>query len=256
MKVSLLLVFSCCLAAFAQNNPVRSGVLSHLAAGGGWTTDITLVNTSTTATPVTIALHNDDGSALTLPVTTTLQGVSQTSTTASVNATLNVNETLLVSLGAGSATVVGAADISSTGSLGGYAIFRQTPQTGSPSEGTVPLQTQFPTTITLPYDNTAGFATGVALLNLASASSTISATIWDDAGVQIGTQVFNLSGTGHLAFSLPSQLPVTAGKRGIVQFQSPATGGVAGIGLRFSPYGTFTSVSTIVLQPAVGAGRQ
>ncbi len=84
MSKKLLLAFTCCLAAFAQTTPIRSGVLSHIAAGGGWTTDITLVNTSSATTPVIIALHNDDGSALNLPITTTLQGVSQTATTASV----------------------------------------------------------------------------------------------------------------------------------------------------------------------------
>src|ERR1035441_6417892 len=99
--------------------PARSGVLSHIAAGGGWTTVITLVNTSSAAVPVTVALHNDDGSVLTLPVTTTQQGNSQTTTTASVSATINPNATLLMSTGQLASTVVGWADVLSTGSLGG-----------------------------------------------------------------------------------------------------------------------------------------
>jgi hypothetical protein len=41
---------------------------------------------------------------------------------------------------------------------------------------------------------------------------------------------------------MPDQLKLTAGKRGIVQFQSAAIGGIAVMGLRFSPFGTFTSV--------------
>jgi len=43
----------------------RSGVLSHIAAGGGWITVITLVNNSSAALPVTVELHNDDSSPLT-----------------------------------------------------------------------------------------------------------------------------------------------------------------------------------------------
>jgi hypothetical protein len=35
---------------------------------------------------------------------------------------------------------------------------------------------------------------------------------------------------------------VSAGKRGIVQFQSVPGGVIAGLELRFSPFGTFTSV--------------
>lgn len=222
----------------------RSGVLSHIAAGGGWTTVMTLVNTSATAVPVTVALHHDDGSALTLPVTTTQQGVSQKNTTSSVTATINPNATLLISTGDEVAsTVVGWADVLSTGSLGGFAIFRSTPQTGSPSEGTVPLQSQFPLTVTLPYDNTAGFVMGVALANLSTSFANLTVTILDDSGNQLGTQFISIAGSGHTAFVLPNQFPLTAGKRGIVKFQ--AAGGLAGLGLRFSPFGTFTSVPTI-----------
>ena len=221
----------------------RTGVLSHIAAGGGWTTVITLVNTSSAAVPVTVALHNDDGSVLTLPVTTTQQGNSQTTTTASVSATINPNATLLISTGQLASTVVGWADVLSTGSLGGYAIFRQTPQTGSPSEGTVPLQSQFPSTVTVPYDNTASFVMGVALANLSASLASVTVTMWDDLGNQLGTQNLNFPGSGHTAFVLPNQFPLTSGKRGIVRFQ--AAGGITGLGLRFSPFGTFTSVPTM-----------
>jgi hypothetical protein len=205
---------------------------------------MTLVNPSSTAVPVTVALHNDDGSALTLPLTTTQQGISQTTTTSSVNATINPNATLLISSGDQVAsTVVGWADVLTTGSIGGYAIFRSTPQTGSPSEGTVPLQTQFPSTVTLPYDNTAGFVMGVALANLSASFASVSVTMWDDLGNQLGTQNLSIAGSGHTAFVLPTQFPLTAGKRGIVKFQT--SGGIAGLGLRFSPFGTFTSVPTM-----------
>jgi hypothetical protein len=108
------------------------------------------------------------------------------------------------------------------------------------SEGTVPLQSQYPTTITLPYDNTAGFVMGVALANLSTSSANIRADVWDDSGNQLQPATFTIAGSGHTSFVLPNQLPLTAGKRGIVRFQ--VTGGIAGMGLRFSPFGTFTSV--------------
>lgn len=226
--------------------PVRTGVLSHIAAGGGWSTVITLINTLSAAVPVTVTLHNDDGSALTLPVTTTQQGASQTTATSSVNATINPNTTLLISMGNQNAPLVwGWADVDSTGPVGGFAIFRSTPPTGSPSEGTVPLQTQFSSSFTLPYDNTAGFAMGVALANLSTSSANITATIWDVNGNKLGTENFTVAGSGHTAFTLPSQWALTAGQQGIVQFQSAASGGITGIGLRFSPFGTFTSVPTM-----------
>ena len=128
---------------------------------------------------------------------------------------------------------------------GQYAIFRYAPQTGQASEGTVPLQIQFPSSFTLPFDNTAGFAMGVALANLSTSSANITATIWDINGNKLGTENFTVAGNGHTAFTLPSQWALTAGQQGIIQFQSNASGGIAGLGLRFSPFGTFTSVPTM-----------
>jgi hypothetical protein len=98
----------------------------------------------------------------------------------------------------------------------------------------------------LPYDNTTGFSTGVAMANLSPTAATITATIWDENGFQLGTQTLTLSGNGHTSFALPDKLPLTGGKRGIVQFQSSSTSGLTGLGLRFSPFGTFTSVPTIL----------
>ena len=99
--------------------------------------------------------------------------------------------------------------------------------------------------VTLPYDNTAGFVMGVALANLATSSASTTATMWDDSGNQLGTQTITIAGSGHTAFVLPNQLALTAGKRGIVRFQTAGTGGITGLGLRFSPFGTFTSVPTM-----------
>jgi hypothetical protein len=232
------------LAVISAGPLTRSGALSHIAAGGGWTTVITLVNTSAAAVAVTVSLHNDNGTPLSLAVTTTQQGVTQTVTTASVSTVISPNATFLISTGDQVASLaVGWADVSSYGPVNGFAIFRTVSSSSPVSEGTVALQTQFPTTITLPYDDTAGFVMGVALANLSSATANVTATIWDDSGNQLGTQNLTIAGSGHTSFVLPTQILLTAGKRGIVQFQS--SGGIAGLGLRFSPFGTFTPVPTM-----------
>jgi virginiamycin B lyase len=227
-------------AAITTTASARAGVLSHIAAGGSWATVITLVNNSLAAVPVTVTFRNDDGSPLSLPVTTTLQGNSQAITTASLTETMGPNATLLISSGPLGSTVAGWADVTSAGSLGGYAIFRQTPQSGPPSEGTVPLQKVFPSTMALSFDNSDGFVTGVALANISPATANITATVWDENGNQLGAQDFPIAANGHASFVLPAQIPLTAGKRGIVQFRS--SGALGGLGLRFSPFGTFTSV--------------
>jgi hypothetical protein len=244
------MIGKCCFATavFALVSPAQfhlsRGVLSHIAAGGPWTTVITLVNTSSTAVPVTVTFYNDDGNALSLPTTATNQGAIQTATSSFVTATINPNATLLITTGQLPSTVVGWADVRSQVPVNGFAIFRTASSNSPVSEGTVPLQTQsFPSTITLSYDNAAGFVMGVALANLSDSTASVIATIWDDSGNQLGTQNLSIAGSGHTSFVLPNQIPLTAGKRGIVQFQSSAT--ITALGLRFSPFGTFTSVPTM-----------
>jgi hypothetical protein len=54
------------------------------------------------------------------------------------------------------------------------------------SERTAPLQSQFQSKTVLPYDNTGGSITGVAIANLSSTHATITATILDQHGFQLG----------------------------------------------------------------------
>ena len=169
-----------------------------------------------------------------MPVTTTQQGVTQTVTGGSVNAVLNPNTTILISAGDPSLSqVIGWAEVLSSVPVGGFAIFRSA--IGTPSEGTVPLQTQTPSAFILPYDNTGGFVMGVALANLSASSVIITATMWDDNGTLLGSQGINVAGSGHTSFVLPTQLPLTSGKRGIVRFQSSGAGGLTAHGRSPNP---------------------
>jgi hypothetical protein len=227
----------------------RVGVLSHVVNGGYWDTKINLINTSSAPVSATVLFRLDDGSAWGLPFTTTQQGTTQTTMANSANITVNPNSTVVIATTSNPSanSVWGWADVQASGPLSGFAILRSTPTGGNPSEATVPLQGSFPSSLILPYDNTAGYVMGVALVNLAPGSANINATIWDDSGNRVGSQPISLAGNGHTAFVLTDQLPATAGKRGIIQFQNPA-GGVSGLGLRFSPAGPFTDVPVILQQ--------
>jgi hypothetical protein len=223
----------------------RAGVLAHIATGGSWTTTITLVNSSTLPVPVRVNFRGDDGSALSLPLQVVQRGAVQAVTTATFDGVLDPNTTLLVNTSGLQSTVVGWGEVLSPGPIGGFAIFRTTLSSGASSEGTSPLQTQLPSTIVLPYDNTSGFVMGFAFVNVSMVTANITATIWDDNGTQLGSQPIALTGNGHSSFVVPTLLPLTAGKRGIVKFQSTGSGGIVGLGLRFSSFGTFTSVPVL-----------
>ncbi len=226
----------------------RVGVLSHVTAGGYWDTKINLINTSSTPVSATVNLYTDNGSAWSLPLATTVQGNTQTATESSVNLTINPNGSALIATvpNPSASSVWGWADVLASGPINGFAILRSTPVNDKPSEATVPLQNSFPQSVTVPYDNTGGYVMGVALVNLGTGSANVQATAWDDSGNQLGAVMpISIPGSGHTAFVLTDQLAATAGKRGIIEFQNPASG-ISGLGLRFSPAGPFTDVPVIL----------
>ena len=227
----------------------RSAVLGHLAAGGGWDTTLTLINSSAAAVTVRINFLAEDGSALSVPLNVTQQNVSQPAAGSTLDMVLAANATAVIAIASQSpSTAVGWADVLSSAPLSGFAMFRQTARAGQVSEGSAPLQAQFPAAMMLPYDNAGGAVMGIAIVNLSPAAAALTATIWDDNGNRMGTQVIPLAGSGHASFALPDQLPLTVGRRGILQLQSPASEGIAALGLRFSPSSSFTSIPAILGQ--------
>jgi len=227
---------------------IVSSTVSQIASGGGWKTTMTLVNLLPTRQSVRVAFRGDDGRPLTLPLVVTQQGTSQAATASSVDRTVEPGATLLVEseAPASSATLVGWAEVISSGPVSGFAIFRQRGQDGRDAEGTAPLESSRASSLVLPFDNTAGFATGVALVNSATEAVIINATIRDDNGAQIGLQAVALPAMGHTSFAVADRFSVTNSRRGIIELQNTAGGAITGLGLRFSPFGSFTSVPIIV----------
>ena len=237
-----------CLGTCAGTSLTRSGVLSQIAAGGGWNTTIYLSNTSAQPVPLTLTLRGDDGNPINVPLSITSETGSSPSAGPAVTATIGPKATFVVqTTSATESTATGWAEVQSKIPLSGYAVFRST-QSGQPSEGTATLETNFVAGLSLLYDNTNGFSTGVALANLATETATVSSTFWDQGGNQVGSQTITIPANGHISFALEKSMPVSAGRRGIVRFQSQAGGSLAGLGLRFSPTGTFTSVPIVVPQ--------
>lgn len=234
----------------ASSNIISSSSVSQIASGGGWKTTLTIVNLSAGPNSLNVSFHGDDGSPLILPLVVTQQGSAQSTTDSSVNRTLGPGSTLLIeSEGPLSSNIlVGWAEVLSSAPVSGFSIFRQRGQDGRDSEGTASLGSITSSDLVLPFDNTAGFATGVALVNLTTAPVIVNAVIRDDNGTQIGLQAVVLSGKAHTAFFITDRFSVTSGRRGTIEFQNTAGGAVTGIGLRFNPSGSFTSVPTIIRQ--------
>jgi len=125
----------------------------------------------------------------------------------------------------------------------GYGVLRQSVAGAPDQEAVVPLSGSTATTSTLLFDDTK-YVTGVAVVNLASVNSTITAVARDNQGSSLGSASIPLGPNAKIALALrniPGMASV-AGKIGSVDFAS-ATGNVAALGLRFNG-AAFTSIPT------------
>ncbi len=219
----------------------RVGSFAQIASGAGWKTTIVLVNLSSIAVSARVNFYGDSGNPLILPLV-----LADGSGTASSSIDLSMQargSAVLQSEASTSSVSLGWAEIEASGPLNGYAIFRQRLPGLPDSEATTPLETIAPSSMAFFFDNVAGFQTGIAVVNLSASETTVTAVFRDENGLQLGSSQFSIPRSGHSSFFLNSRFPTTANRRGIVEFQNQS--GITGVGLRFSPSLSFTSVPVI-----------
>jgi hypothetical protein len=212
-----------------------AGSLAQIASGGGWDTSLTLVNLGTSAGQANLSFYANNGSALPLPYTFPQQPALGTATGSSVNESINANAMLVLDTTGPikQAAATGLSQLLTSGNIGGFGIFTYTP---SGQAAVVPLEIRNAFSYLLAFDNTGGhLATGLAIANLASSPASVGVVIRDDTGANIGTGTINLAAQGHNSFLLTDStlgFPITAGKRGTVEFETPEGGQISVLGLR------------------------
>ena len=168
---------------------------------------------------------------------------------------LGTKDTVTGTLAAGATTVIATAaapalqqgwavlvpDSPAQAKLSGFAIFRLQLAGASSSEAIVSFMGPKDRKFVLLYDNQDGSETGVALAN-PSATNTlaIAATVRNAAGQTVATDTITLAPLARVTFVMSQRYSATVGQRGSV-YLSASPSGIAGLGLRFSPLGTFTS---------------
>ncbi|MGA2434691.1 MAG: BACON domain-containing carbohydrate-binding protein, partial [Bryobacteraceae bacterium] len=230
------------------------GTLAHIASGGGWQTTLTLVNTGAEAATVNLHFYGDNGAAVSLPLS--FPQNSTTATESSLSQSIAAGASLIVVLqdGAASATT-GSAVLTTAGNVGGFAVFRYNP---SGQEAVVPLETVNASSYVLAFDNTGTVATGLAIANVAAQAADVNVVIRNDTGAQIGTGTISLPAQGHTSFMLagpPQGFPsVPAGIRGTIEFDTPAGGQIAPLGLRAKGV-TITTIPVMENSGSGGGGK-
>jgi hypothetical protein len=209
--------------------------MAQVASGGGWQTTFTLVNLGTSLAHVQLSFFDDNGNELALPLNFVQSGATQTAST--LSKTIAAGATLVI-LTEGSTALVGSAQLSTTDSVSGFAVFRYKP-TGQ--EAVVPLETRSASKYVLAFENMNGVVTGVALATSSSEAAIIQALMLDDLGQPLGADLINLAGNGHTSFMLTQNYAVTAHHRGTVEFQTISGGPFCVLGLR----GNGTALTTL-----------
>jgi hypothetical protein len=211
-----------------------AGSLAQIASADGWDTSLTLVNLDSAAGEASLSFYANNGNALSLPYTFPQQPALGTTTGSSINENLNANAMLVLDTTGpiNQALAVGSAQLLTSGNISGYGIFTYTP---SGQAAVVPLERRNAMSYVLAFDNTGDLATGLAIANLASVQASVGVVIRDDTGKQIGTGTIILPPQGHNSFLLTDStlgFPITAGKRGTVEFETPEGGQISVLGLR------------------------
>ena len=238
------------------------GSMAHLAAEENWTTMFTLVNKSTAQAQARVSFFPTvfDASfngTLLLPITfPQLPPASGPLLAPVFDRTLAANASLIINT-AGPQTppvLSGSARLAATGAVDGFAIFHQIQTT---QEAVVPLETRNASSYLLSFDNTGGAVLGVALANLSAQDVKVPVVIRDDTGAVIGTAgaTILVRGNDQTSFVLSDPalgFPVTANKRGTIEFDTPAGGQISVLGLRFAPPNN--ALTTIPALANVGTG--
>jgi virginiamycin B lyase len=230
------------------------GSMPHVVAEGGWLTTFTFVNKSSTAQTARTNLFSPTGAALQLPIALLQQPSTVGAILASsLDQTIAANAQFVIQA-TGPANVAyaeGSAQLNATGVVGesvdGFAIFHFNPTN---QEAVVPMETRNAASYILPFDNTNGVLTGVAIENIAAQSAQIPVIIRNDAGTQVGTTgTITLNALGHTSFVLSTQFASTANIRGTVEFDTPGFGTASAqqisvLGIRYTG-GTLTTIPVL-----------
>jgi hypothetical protein len=241
----LLILFSFAAVASAQNENLFKQCLPQIAAGGGWSTSVSVYNLSNTPSLGTLQFFDAKAQPLTLAVMH--------------NGLLTMTERLDVSVGGNGATVIELPDIGSVtqqgyavltraiGSLNATATFRHRVH-GTDFEATEPGRNVVTKKWAMLFDNTGGLSTSFAIVNPDSAPAEFEFVFYSGAGTRLVSGVLKLAGGEQQTFSSASRWPVLLNRRGTVQVSRMNPGpagadtGVNVLGLRFNPTGAFSAI--------------
>ena len=229
----------------------NAGTMPDLTIAGGWSTGITLVNPSTSATQFRLSFFDGNGNPLTIPLTFPQSPAGSGPLMASaIDRTLNPGAVLQINTTGptSQATTSGWVQVLASGAVNGFATFRFT--VGNlDHQALIPFENRSVTQYLLPFDNTNGFADGIAVTNTGTTSATIAFTIRNDTGASVYSSSITVLPMGSTTFVLPSSYGFTANARGTVELDSPVAGQISILGIQYNTVtGGFSTIPALQKQ--------
>lgn len=210
--------------------------IPHVVDGGGWQSTIVLTNTSANTANATLIFHQQiaaDGSSQ--PWNPPIQEVVSTSGMSM----LGSSSLFLHTSGTAATLSQGWAELNAGPGVIGYVVFTIR-SGGTQDDGTAPAVAAT-NRIMVPYDDSNGFVTDMAIVNPTGSPMDISVGFRTvDGLVSTGNTLSQVPAGGHLSFALSTQFPVILGHAGLAEFYS-ATGNFSIIALRTNPVHSFTT---------------
>lgn len=219
-----LCLFLSCLPAFGHEaQPLI------VPDGGGWQTTIAITNGEPAPGTVTLTFHSDTaGGGTQIWTPAFLETSSTTSLLIPGGSTIYLH-----TRGTAASLTQGWAQLDAEKGILAYVIFTNRVPGKQDQDATAPAVAAT-NRILVPFDNSTGFATAIAVANTSAIAQTIAATFRVTGGQIIQGSLPTVPALGDMTFVLPQQFTATAGKSGLAEFYS-ATSDFSLIALRFNP---------------------
>ncbi len=207
----------------------------QIVDGAGWNTRFAIINTDQVPVTFTVQFWGPNGSLLPFPILNGTPGV--------LTGTLSPEASFFAqSPGTSTTLQQGWAEIASSGQIGVTTIYQF--NDGGPRESIgTEIATLSANSILMPFDNTQGNVTAIAIANTNSTQAlTVSMLFETDGGAQ-STSSLVLPPHTQQSFVTPALNLAVAGLRGSIKVTAP-TADIAVVGLEFTSTGQFTSLGT------------
>ena len=241
---TLLLTLFCCVgdAPSAYGAKIdNAGIFPFWAGGGGWESTITLVNVFESSIGYRLSFYAANGQPALVSYRTADGRVTAANT---IQGDLGDDSSaVFVLIDAGSLQTGWARlDYDGESRIGGVVSFRQRVAGRPDFESSVTLTREDEAPAYLPFDNTLGAVTTLAITNPSSSDNTdLQLRFWDSSGREITTRNITLSAGTTTAFSIPDQFPELVGRSGQLRIQG-SSGSLSTLALRFNSSGSFSTV--------------